>query len=216
MWLLHITDTDTIELEEFADNCIPPYAILSHTWGPNEVLFEDMHPSNQTSVQLKEGYVKLRGCCTMAKSRGFEYAWIDTCCIDKRSSAELSEAINSMYRWYQAAKECYVYPADVSREGYKAFWWTRYKERETFFTSKWFIFFNRHWVEVGTKVTLCYEIAKRTRSQERFLRGQDDLDTSSVAQRMAWAAGRETTRIEDRAYSLLGIFGIHHPVQPSR
>ena len=49
----------------------------------------------------------------MARDAGYEYIWIDSCCINKDSSSELSEAINSMYRWYSISAECYTYLADV-------------------------------------------------------------------------------------------------------
>jgi hypothetical protein len=60
-----------------------------------------------------EGYKKLKMACSIATVDKFDYIWIDTCCIDKTSSAELSEALNSMYRWYEEAEECYAYLADV-------------------------------------------------------------------------------------------------------
>jgi hypothetical protein len=100
----------TLELEEFPDNGIPGYVILSHTWGDGEVSFQDMQGGN---VEKREGYSKIQGCCNKAAADGFKYVWVDTCCIDKSSSAELSEAINSMYQWYQNAERCYAYLADV-------------------------------------------------------------------------------------------------------
>lgn len=55
------------------------------------------------------GFLKVQACCHLAKSDGYLHAWIDTCCINKSSSAELSEAINSMFKWYQCSEVCYVY-----------------------------------------------------------------------------------------------------------
>ena len=91
---------------------IPAYAILSHTWGleQDEVTFSDM---NSSAAQKKAGYGKLRFCSEQAAKDGLQYFWVDTCCIDKSSSAELSEAINSMFRYYRQASKCYVYLADV-------------------------------------------------------------------------------------------------------
>src|SRR5467141_5309047 len=93
---------------------IPRYAILSHTWGADteEVSFKDMIDG---TGKRKTGYNKIRFCGEQAGRDGLEYFWIDTCCIDKSSSAELHEAINSMFRWYRDASKCYVYLADVSR-----------------------------------------------------------------------------------------------------
>ena len=111
MRLLHTT---TITLSSFDDDeSIPPYAILSHTWGDGEISLHDMSKKVDSGLEQSEGYLKIRSCCALAEREGHEYVWIDTCCIDKTSSAELSEAINSMYRWYEKAQICYAYLADV-------------------------------------------------------------------------------------------------------
>lgn len=100
---MRLLNTSTLKLEEFIGSNIPPYAILSHTWGNEEVSFQDMQGSG---AMEKVGYEKISRCCEKAATGGFEYAWVDTCCIDKSSSSELSEAINSMYRWYRNAEVC--------------------------------------------------------------------------------------------------------------
>ncbi len=102
----HLTD-------RFLNDDLPPYAILSHTWGKEseEVIFEDMVSG---SGRLKVGYKKLRFCGEQAKKDGFRYFWVDSCCIKKSSDSELSESINCMFRWYQRAAKCYVYLWDVS------------------------------------------------------------------------------------------------------
>jgi hypothetical protein len=110
MWLL---ETSTLELRDFVGASIPPYAILSHTWGDDEVTFKDMRKYREAAKD-KAGYTKVQKCCEKAREDGHQYVWIDTCCIDKRSSAELSEAINSMWKWYHKAEVCYAYLADVS------------------------------------------------------------------------------------------------------
>ncbi|KAB8248353.1 hypothetical protein BDV35DRAFT_379011 [Aspergillus flavus] len=107
MRLIH---TERLQLEEFADE-IPPYAVLSHRWGKDEVTFQDILLNQNHDT---EGYRKVENICKVANQDGFEYAWIDTCCINKESSAELSEAINSMFRWYESAGRCYAYLRDVS------------------------------------------------------------------------------------------------------
>ncbi len=86
------------------------YAILSHTWGEREVSCSDH--INQQSLSKKD-YEKIHGCCKLTESEGFQYAWIDTCCIGKLSNAELSEAINPMFKWYRGAGICYAYLSDV-------------------------------------------------------------------------------------------------------
>jgi hypothetical protein len=90
----------------------PRYAILSHRWREEEVLFADM-TGDQTAVEAKIGYHKLEACCKVALENGYQYMWCDTCCIDKSSSAELSEAINSMYEYYAKSGLCIAYLDDV-------------------------------------------------------------------------------------------------------
>ena len=107
---MRLLNTSTHTLSEFIGEDVPQYAILSHTWGEEEVLYHDI--INGTA-ETKTGYAKIEGCCRLAASNGFTWVWIDTCCINKESSAELSEAINSMYSWYKRAATCYVYLADV-------------------------------------------------------------------------------------------------------
>lgn len=126
MRLLH---TRTLELSEFLENATPAYAILSHTWEKEEVSFKDMQGPN---AKKKAGYAKIQKCCQQAARDGYEYVWIDTCCIDKSSSAELSEAINSMYVWYKNAKTCYAYLADLEP------FWLLLKAQESFKKSRWF------------------------------------------------------------------------------
>jgi hypothetical protein len=99
--------------EYFIGNNTPKYAILSHTWGEEEVTFRDLIDD---AGKNKAGYEKIRFCAKQAANDGLQYFWVDTCCIDKSSSAELQEAINSMFRWYQKAAKCYVYLLDVSTE----------------------------------------------------------------------------------------------------
>ena len=110
MRLLH---TQKIQLEEFVERNTPKYAILSHRWGKGEVLFEDIVKPGSHYLQKKAWKRKVRGFCQKASEHGYKFVWIDTCCIDKTSSAELSEAINTMYRWYRHSAVCYAYLSDV-------------------------------------------------------------------------------------------------------
>jgi hypothetical protein len=111
---MRLLNSVTLELHEFFGSDIPPYAILSHTWSNDEISYQDMQTANYASpTSQRAGYQKVKRCCEYAAADGFEYAWVDTCCIDRSSSAELSEAINSMYRWYSNADVCYVFMADV-------------------------------------------------------------------------------------------------------
>jgi len=111
---MRLLDSSSLELREFIGRNIPKYVILSHTWGRGEITFQDLREIE--SAKKKEGFLKLEGCCKKAKSDGFQWVWIDTCCIDKSSSAELSEAINSMYEFYKNSQICYAYLEDVGKE----------------------------------------------------------------------------------------------------
>ncbi|CAJ2510237.1 Uu.00g061370.m01.CDS01 [Anthostomella pinea] len=114
MGLLKLENDGSIRLTKDLVNNIPPYAILSHTWGDDEdeVTFQDM--TEQTG-RSKRGYQKIKFCCEQAAEDDLKHSWVDTCCIDKFNSTELNEAINSMFRWYQDATRCYVYLSDVSK-----------------------------------------------------------------------------------------------------
>src|SRR5271156_1088891 len=110
---VEVLDTAKVKVRRFEDDEIPLYAIISHTWDENEITLQDMVGAH---AKEKDGYEKVKKSCSVAAADGFKYVWMDTCCIDKTSSTELSEAINSMYRWYQQAEVCYAYLADVSHD----------------------------------------------------------------------------------------------------
>lgn len=221
MRLLH---TKKLVLKEFIGNKVPHYPILSHTWGDEEVTLQDMMTNEAMG---SKGYEKVRNACTVAAVDEFEYIWIDTCCIDKTSSAELSEALNSMYRWYEEAKQCYAYLEDVPRGTIdrrlgrlndntidwlrKSRWFTRGWTLQELIAPSTVIFLDREWRAIGSKSTLQELISEITRIPGGFLLG-DDLGHASIAQRMSWASKRETTRVEDRAYCLTGLFGIYMPM----
>jgi hypothetical protein len=192
-----------------------PYAILSHTWGADdeEVTFNDLE--DKTGAD-KIGYAKLRFCANQARKDGLEYFWVDTCCINKQSSAELSEAINSMYNWYQGAKLCYVYFNDVEKSKWKksiskSRWFKRGWTLQELLAPPRAIFYDQKWRRLGSKAALAGRISAITRIPITVLTSRN-LAEYSVAQRMSWAASRVTTRAEDGAYCLLGLFGVNMPL----
>ena len=163
---------------------------------------------------------KIRDACKVAREAGYEYLWIDSCCIDKTSSSELSEAINSMYLWYGQANACYAYLADVpSAEDPRATdssfrksrWFTRGWTLQELIAPRSLTFLSAEWEVIGSKFALDDLIEEITGIPDAALLHRKTLDNFSVAQRLSWASARETTRIEDRAYSLLGIFDISMP-----
>ncbi|KAE8363616.1 hypothetical protein BDV27DRAFT_145991 [Aspergillus caelatus] len=214
MRLIH---TERLQLEEFADE-IPPYAVLSHRWGKEEVTFQDILLSRNHGT---EGYRKVENICKVANQDGFEYAWIDTCCINKDSSAELSEAINSMFRWYESAERCYAYLRDVSLEDDQFDISTKVRNSE-YFKRGWTLqeliapsdvrFLANDWSEIGSRESWCTLIHSITSIDESILRGSAQLSDFSIARRMSWASGRKTTRVEDTAYCLMGIFHVNMPL----
>jgi hypothetical protein len=107
---MRLINTHTLEFEEFERQNVLFYAILSHRWEEQEMLFKDI---KRGIAIRKKGWQKVTKCCEQARKDGLSYAWIDIYCIDKNSSAELAEIINSMFRWYQHFKRYYVYLCDV-------------------------------------------------------------------------------------------------------
>ena len=152
-----------------------------------------------------------------------QYVWIDTCCINKESSAELSEAINSMYLWYENAEICVTFLSDVElayedlvlgKLGESSFprsrWWTRGWTLQELIAPRAMLFYNRSWEYIIDRHSVENHIQERTGiPPDQFC---DVTDDHPIAERMSWAANRETTRVEDRAYCLMGIFGVNMPL----
>ncbi|OIW32013.1 HET-domain-containing protein [Coniochaeta ligniaria NRRL 30616] len=213
MRLLHAR---SLKFQDFNESSLPPYAILSHTWDASqEVSLQEM-----TSPYLpsKKGYAKITETCRLALSQGLEYAWIDTCCIDKTSSAELTESINSMFRWYQKARVCYAYLSDfhTTSDGpdlAQCAWFTRGWTLQELIAPPTMEFYNSSWEMIGTRYQLEKELSSITGIPIlAFGRLPAALRSFSVAQKMSWASSRVTTRTEDVAYCLLGLFGVHMPL----
>ncbi|OSD04051.1 HET-domain-containing protein [Trametes coccinea BRFM310] len=213
MWLL---DTKTGALT----NSKGSYAILSHVWSPSgEQTFQEVRALIPIPG-LSGASAKIKDCCAFARGHGYSRVWIDTCCIDKTSSAELSEAINSMYLWYSEAVVCIVFLEDVDasqdpRNPHSQFrrsrWWRRGWTLQELIAPRAVLFVSRDWEPLGTKRSLADIIEQITGIDRSVLANDRPLNTISVARRMSWAAGRETTRLEDEAYSLMGLFDIHMP-----
>lgn len=199
---------------------VPAYAILSHTWGKEEVTLQDVEAdADRSKTTSKAGWAKIRFCADQAAADRLQYFWVDTCCIDKKNAVELGAAINSMFRWYQNAARCYVYLSDVPKlegaSGGRAW-------EEAFRTSRWFTrgwtlqeliaprlvnFFSAERQRLGSKLSLAAEIQGITGIPESALQG-DALSNFSIKQRRAWAERRNTTIEEDGAYCLIGICGV--------
>ncbi|KAE8394668.1 HET-domain-containing protein [Aspergillus alliaceus] len=202
---MRLLNARTFQLVEFVGNP-PPYAILSHTWSTQEVSFQAILSGG---AYYMRGFWKIHGCCEKALEDNLEYVWVDTCCIDKSSPAELSEAINSMFEWYKNAHVCYVYLEDVDVEFPR--WYTRGWTLQELLAPSNVVFYNTRWDRIGTKRQLLREISDITKIDEMNLI-EFGIRPTSVGQKMSWAANRTTTRPEDMAYCLLGLFGVHLPL----
>lgn len=217
---------------------IASYAILSHRWGNGnvEVLYEDMlaltisaktEPGRTLAALVHartndEGdgkdFGKLKMCCEVARKDGFDFVWIDTCCIDQKSSAELSESINSMFELYSKSARCYAFLRDVPADDdtraenswfRKSEWFRRGWTLQELIAPRDLVFLNQTWTTIDSKTSLADIVQFVTNISHSVLSGHDSLEDICAAQKMSWAAGRRTTKVEDRAYSLLGLFGVN-------
>ncbi|KAJ8110510.1 hypothetical protein OPT61_g6666 [Boeremia exigua] len=212
MWLLNAR---TRELRAFIEQ-VPDYAILSHTWSEEEVTFHDIGKLHALAMA---GYQKIIWCCAQAVKDGFDWVWVDTCCINKESSAELTEAINSMYKWYWEAAICYAFLSDVSADSTT---WNEEVRTSRWFTRGWTLqellapdiveFYDKYWRILGTKSKLLTPIRSATKIQSEILLNRAAIRTASIATKFSWAAHRHTTRIEDMAYCLLGPVQVNMPM----
>ncbi|PTD08448.1 Vegetative incompatibility protein HET-E-1 [Fusarium culmorum] len=187
MWLIN---TSTIELQRVDGEDLEwtLYAILSHTWGKDEVTFEEMILSGQPNHKL--GYAKIENTYRLEKERGIAYVWVDTCCIDKRSSAELAKAINSISRWYRCATLGILSMVHM--------------RLDTFYDSAW-----QH---RGTKSGLQDRISDITIIDITILKSNKFLKSILIDKHISWAINRKTTRIKDLTYCLISIFNINMPI----
>ncbi|KAF5669200.1 het domain-containing protein [Fusarium circinatum] len=213
---MRLINIKTLELQEFFNENTPPYAILSHAWGEQEVTFQDWQ--NRQQVTQKHGYSKILKACKEALNHNLEWLWVDTNCIDKSSSAELSEAINSMFAYYQKSEICFAYLADVptvSQDSELLYsqiqasrWFTRGWTLQELIAPKHLTFYAADWTEIGNKGGSLVEfIASITKIDMVYLSGRGRIYRASIAHRMSWLAKRTTTRTEDMAYynKILGV-----------
>lgn len=213
---MRLINVKGFQLEDFPDESHVQYAVLSHRWQDGEVTFEDVATQQgRMKMTTKHGFHKFEQGCRLAAAAGLSYLWIDTCCIDRRHSAELQEAINSMFDWFAAAKVCFAYLCDVHRTD----------DSEAFVNSEWFRrgwtlpellapievhFYDMHWKSVGSRSRFAATVSRSTGVPERVLRSSYKcVEKPYIGEIMSWAADRETTRVEDRAYSLLGFFNVN-------
>ena len=220
MRLLYSNKLGDLYLKDFKKNEIPPYAVLSHTWGSEEVSYEDFVSKRGGG---KTSFKKISFCKEQAARDGLQYFWVDTCCIDKRNLLEISKAINTMFQWYRDAARCYVYLSDVSAfqdsttdTSSSAAWGPQFR-KSRWFTRGWTLqellaptsveFFSIQGQRLGDKKSLGQQIHEITGIPVAALHNRS-LNEFSILERVTWASKRQTTEEEDEAYCLLGIFGV--------
>ncbi|KAI0357652.1 HET-domain-containing protein [Trametes cingulata] len=210
-------DTSTGQFRFIHDAATVRYAILSHTWRSPEEGGEHTAAAGPSILSHPRLSAKIKEFCRVAREAGYDLVWIDSCCIDKSSSAELSEAINSMFEWYGRADVCCVYLADVpdgddvmgaNCDFRRSLWHRRGWTLQELIAPKRVVFFSCSWGFLGTKAGLAPLLEKITGVDAAVLTGMTPLHSISVARRMSWASARMTTLVEDEAYALMGIFGV--------
>ncbi|KAI5997204.1 hypothetical protein F5J12DRAFT_929009 [Pisolithus orientalis] len=196
-------------------------AMLSHRWGSDEPLLREIEGKKIYNLRAIDGLAKLQYFCALALEKNFQWAWSDTCCIDKDSSTELQEAIGSMFSWYRRSSLTIVYLSDVSDAGSLAssVWfqrgWTLQELLASptvlFYTYDWSLYTKNDSTNHKTDPAVLQELQEATGIAKWHLTdfhpGVDDARL-----RFHWASRRRTTRPEDIAYSLFGIFEVQLPV----
>ncbi|KAK7439990.1 hypothetical protein VKT23_017243 [Stygiomarasmius scandens] len=229
-----LIDTHSLKLVEFRENdTIPPYAILSHTWGKKgeliiwdrrswysddeEVVYaEFIKPRKETFS--KSGYRKIQGACQQACQDGIRYIWVDTCCIEQGNHEDVAANITSMHAYYQNAEICYAYLADIKERedmfgdrdlwGFRTGWFGRGWTLQELLAPRTVVFFNKHWQRIGDKYNLRDDISHITTIPPIVLSGELSIQDVDVLTRMSWAVGRLTTKPQDEAYCLQGLLGV--------
>lgn len=231
----------TLELTVFdGEDTVPPYLIASHRWQQDEATYKDVLKKRNKHTK---GYKKIESFCQLAASKKIrdtiscDWIWIDTCCIDKDSSADVSEAVNSMWMYYRQAVCCLAWLPDiysmlgterlVMREFEKSEWFKRGWTLQELIAPRMVVFLKADWAVVGHKYTLAIEpskvslefgpalnecISRVTNIESQILCNPEACDRITVAERLEWAGHRITTKPEDLAYCLLGLCNIHMPL----
>jgi hypothetical protein len=212
---MRLLNTNDLTLQHMSTD-IPNYAVLSHTWEDAEVTFADMQ--DLTIATKLRGFAKVLEAAQIARAHDYNWIWIDTCCIDKTNNLELSESINSMFTYYKNSGVCIAYLLDVDGSEQlmnvqfrNSRWFTRGWTLQELIAPTNMLFYGQNWNLLGTKSDLVTLIHSACGVDAYVLRG-GDISNISISRRMYWAAKRVTSKAEDMAYCLLGLFDIHMPL----
>ena len=220
---MRLLNTKTLEFDEFFESEIPKYLILSHRWQGKETTLQAFEASKRLPLsECTPGVAKIRKLCEMAVAADYEWCWADTCCIDKTSSSELTEAINSMWTWYAEADACYVYMPDVKKSDDteletmlgRSTWFTRGWTLQEMLAPKRQQFFDGGWSLIGSRDDLDLEkaLSSITGIDSKFFGNLEMIMSASICERFRWVSLRSTSRSEDLSYCMLGIFGVNMPL----
>ncbi|KAK0717440.1 hypothetical protein B0T26DRAFT_740840 [Lasiosphaeria miniovina] len=185
-----LINTSSLDLEEFMGSSIPPYAILPHTWDADDVSLQEFE-SPTAATRAKKGYAKITKTCSLARSNDINYAWVDTCCIDKSSSADLTEAVNSMFQYSN------VIP--TFEELCPCRWFTRGWTLQELIAPEKVYFIDQNWNYRGSKHDIGASISSITAILASVLHDSAEMS-------------KYTTRVEYTAYCLMGIFDVNMPL----
>nr|OQO19651.1 hypothetical protein B0A51_16632 [Rachicladosporium sp. CCFEE 5018] len=228
---MRLFNTGTYEVGEPEYAIIQRYAILSHRWHAKEISYQHLESAEKIAESINlPHFAKIRSACAKAASLGYQWLWIDTCCINKQDNAELTESLNSMYKWYRQASECLIYLSDVDHtvakgptpfavaaadesEVRESQWFTRGWTLQELLACKTARFYDVNWDEIGTKDTLAPDLQRITHIEAGYLDHRKSLQLASIATKLSWVCDRITTRPEDRVYSLVGLFDVYLPIQ---
>ncbi|KAF2751060.1 hypothetical protein M011DRAFT_492368 [Sporormia fimetaria CBS 119925] len=221
---MRLLDALTLEFHTFTEGQVPPYLVLSRTWREgHEVNYQDMRWLQALRLMPKEshsGYPKILNTAQIAVEQHIWFIWVDTVCIDKSSSSEPQEANNSMYQWYKTSHSCVVYLDDIttgSNENMRldsileTRWITRGWTLQELIAPLEAVFYDSNWEYMCSKSRSVGSLSRLLAIPEQVIATGDTSDCC-VANIMSWAASRQTTRVEDVAYSSLGLFDIQMPL----
>ncbi|KAF2229657.1 hypothetical protein EV356DRAFT_510315 [Viridothelium virens] len=232
---MRLLNVHSLQVEDFTKRPAPQYVILSHRWVDNEPKFQDfeeMHSLQATTTNTQrlaalrncnngnfganDGFAKVAWACKMVRERqhGVQYLWADTCCINKNNledPKETSRAINSMFDWYHNAVECYAYLGDTSGKNAmrNSVWFKRGWTLQELLAPSRLQFFDQRWTDLGTRSDNIDAIWEATSIDQKYLNGDEQFRSACIATKMSWAANRTTALADDRAYCMLGLFGVH-------
>ncbi|KAG0709348.1 hypothetical protein DFH29DRAFT_887948 [Suillus ampliporus] len=198
------------------------YVTLSHRWEGDEPALNDIADDGVYCLPTSR-FDKVRNLCLKARKCGYDWAWIDTCCIDQGSSAEVQKSISSMFLWYCRSALTIVYLSDVTESSFQALvpseWFRRGWTLQELLAAKVIRLYKKDWTPFLQCTAFNHKDVPEILVALEFATGIQQSDIKSYSpsvdhprMKLRWARGRVTKEKEDEAYCLMGIFGITMPV----